>query len=335
MKTPPRMLAAVHTRYGPPEVISIREVDTPQSKPNEVLIRIYAATVNRTDCGFRSAEYVISRLFSGLFAPRNPTLGCEFAGEVVQVGNSVSAYRVGDRVLGFDDAGFGAHAEYKTISAAGPIVPFPIDISYETAAALTEGGHYALCNIRAAKVKPGDQVLVYGATGAIGSAAVQLLKHFGAFVVAVAGTAHQDLVRSMGADEVIDYQTQDFTATPHRFDLVFDAVGKSSFGQCKPLLKPAGLYVSTELGPGGQNVYLAMVGAFRRRAKRVIFPIPVTRNADLELLRDLHLAGKFRPLIDRNYPLADIVEAYRYVETGQKIGNVVLHLVANTGSASA
>src|SRR5690606_10362108 len=317
------MKAATYTQYGPPEVISL--VDVPEAKPKagEILVRVHAATVNRTDCGFRSAQYFVSRLFSGLLRPKNRVLGCEFAGTVEAVGENVSRFRTGGRVFGYDDAGFGCHAQYKVIAVSGAVAMLPAGFSCTQAAPLTEGSHYALCAIRAAKVGSGSCVLVYGATGAIGSAAVQLMRHMGAYVVAVAGTPHIALVRSLGADEVIDYQTQDFTQTPHTFDFILDAVGKSSFGQCRPLLKPQGIYISTELGKRSENVFLALTAPLRG-GKKVLFPIPVMRRDDALYLRDLAARGAFRPVIDRMFPLEQIVEAYRYVETGQKVGNVIL-----------
>lgn len=320
------MKAAIYTQYGPPEVVRIGTMPTPVPKENEVLIRITASTVNRTDCGFRSAQYFISRFFSGLRRPKNPVLGCEFAGEITEIGKNVTAHQVGDRVFGYDDTNFGCHATYKVMKENGTFGPIPGGLDAHRAAALTEGSHYALNNIRAAKVKAGDRVLVYGATGAIGSAAVQLLKHFGATVVAVANTKNLDLVRSLGADEVIDYQTEDFTRTHHRFDFIFDAVGKSSFGQCKALLKPKGIYISTELGKRSENIFLALITPLGR-GKKVLFPIPPARREDILLLGALAGQGKFLPVIDREYPLNDIVEAYRYVETGQKTGNVIISLI--------
>ncbi len=320
------MKAAVYTVYGSPQVVSIMDVPIPIPKDNEVLIKVHASTVNRTDTGFRSAEYVVSRLFSGLLRPKVKVLGCEFAGEVTGVGKDVRSYQVGDRIFGYDDSSFGGHAEYKVISEEGAMAIIPEGMDYRHAAALTEGSHYALGNIRAAKVGAGDTVLVYGATGAIGSAAIQLLKHFGAFVVAVANTKNMELVRALGVDEVIDYQTQDFTQTAYRFDFVFDAVGKSSFGQCKPLMKPRGIYISTELGKRWENIWLALTTPFGK-GKKVVFPIPSMRKEDALYLRDLAEQGSFRPVIDRQYTLDEIVEAHRYVETGQKTGNVIISMV--------
>lgn len=319
------MKAAVHTRYGPPDVVSVRDVPQPVPNPGELLIHVRASTVNRTDQGFRSAEYFVSRFFSGLFKPRQQTLGCEFAGVVEAVGQNVTAFRVGDRVFGYDDVRFGGHAEYRTASQDAPLALLPEGFTFEEAAPLTEGAHYALGNLRAARVVPGQRVLVYGATGAIGSAAVQLLKHFGATVTAVCATPHVELVRALGADRVVDYTREDFTQTDERYDLAFDAVGKSSFGACKPLLTPKGVYISTELGNHGENIYLALLTPLRG-GKRVLFPLPSITKDDVLLLKHLAETGQFRPLIDRRYPLDRIVEAYRYVETGQKVGNVVVTL---------
>ena len=319
------MKAMVYIRYGPPEVIGVRDVDMPAVGSHDVLIKIRATTVNRTDCGFRSANHFVTRLFSGLFKPRLKVLGCEFAGEITAIGKDVSNFKPGDRVFGFDDAHFGGHAEYKVIAASTPLAMIPEGMEYTEAAALTEGSHYALSNIRAAKVKQGDTVLVYGATGAIGSAAVQLLKYFGAYVVAVSNTKNVRLVKSLGADEVIDYQTERFTDTKHRFNFIFDAVGKSSFRQCKPLLKPKGIYISTELGKHSANIGLALITPLGN-GKKVLFPIPSITLADVQLIRKLAESGRFKPVIDRTYPLHEIVEAYRYAETGQKTGNLVISL---------
>ena len=320
------MKAVVHTKYGPPEVLQIKEVEKPVPKDKEVLIKVYATTVNRTDCGFRSAEYFISRLFSGLFKPKNQILGNEFAGVIEEIGEGVSLFTIGDRVFGYNDTKFGAQAEYMTMGENEAIVTMPDNLSFEEAAPITEGAHYALHDIRAAKVKSGQNVMVYGATGAIGSAAVQLLKCFGANVTAVCNTKSVDLLKSLGADEVIEYQTQDFTKTDTRFDLVFDAVGKSSFGKCKMLLKEKGIYISTELGKNGENIFYALITPLFG-GKKVLFPLPTISKEDVFFLKGLVEAGKFKPVIDRKYSLEQIVEAAKYVETGQKTGNVVITVV--------
>jgi NADPH:quinone reductase-like Zn-dependent oxidoreductase len=317
------MKAIIHTRYGPPEVLQLAEVAKPVPKENEVLIKVHATTVNRTDCGFRSAEYFISRFFSGLFRPKNQILGNEFAGEIEAVGKEVKLFQPGDRVFGYNDITFGAHAEYMVIAEDEPITRMPENLTYEEAAPIAEGGHYALCDIRAAKVSAGQKVLVNGATGAIGSAAVQLCRYFGAEVTAMCATAHLDLVRSLGAKTVIDYTNEDFTKIGERFDFVFDAVGKSSFGKCKPILKSNGIYISTELGKGGQNPFLALISPMLG-GKKLLFPIPTISKADVIFLKELVESGQFKPVIDRSYPLEQMVEAAKYVETGQKTGNVVI-----------
>lgn len=319
------MKAAVYTQYGPPEVARLAEVEKPVPKDNEVLIRIHASTVNRTDCGFRSAEYFIVRFFSGLFRPKNPILGCEFAGEIEAVGTHVSAFKPGDKVFGFNDTKFGGHAEYLTLPEDCAMATIPEKLSYTAAAPITEGAHYALCNLRAANLERGQRILINGATGAIGSAAVQLSKHFGAEVTAVCSTPHVDLVRSLGADVVIDYTREDFTRLDKQFDIVFDAVGKSSFGKCKPLLKNKGIYMSTELGYLSQNPFLAIITPLLG-GKKVLFPLPSISKEDVLFLKKLVETGEFKPVIDRIYPLEQIVEAYRYVETGMKTGNVVINV---------
>lgn len=317
------MKAVVYKKYGPPEVAQLTELRKPTPGNKEILIKVYASTVNRTDSGFRSAEYFVSRFWSGLFNPKYQVLGCEFAGEVEAIGKEVTSFAPEDRVFGFNDYKFGGHAEYMVAPENSALAKIPENIGYTEAAALTEGAHYALCNIRAAKITRGQNVLVYGATGAIGSAAVQLLKYFGARVTAVCNRKNVTMVQQLGADEVIDYESSDFTQTDQRFDLLLDAVGKCSFRQCKPLMKPRGMYISTELGKNGDNVFRAIFAPLLG-SKKVLFPIPSISKEDIEFLGLLAAQNVFRPVIDRYYKLEDIVEAYRYVETGQKTGNVIL-----------
>jgi len=235
------MKAAVQTRYGPPEVVLISEVDKPATRHNEVLVKVHATTVNRTDCACRAARPFFMRFFTGLIRPRARVLGNEFAGAVEAVGTGVRSFQVGDKVFGYNEGPFGAHAEYMSIPADGSLATMPANVTFQEAAPSTEGSHYALAHIRAAKIRSGQDVLVYGATGAIGSAAVQLLKSLGATVTAVCGTGHMELVRGLGAARVIDYTAGDFTRDEQKYDVVLDAVGKSSFRQCKRLLKPDGL----------------------------------------------------------------------------------------------
>ncbi|MES2593368.1 MAG: NAD(P)-dependent alcohol dehydrogenase [Bacteroidota bacterium] len=319
------MKAVVYKKYGPPEVAHLMEVDKPIPKGHEVLVKVYASTVNRTDSGFRSAEYFISRFWSGLFKPKYTILGCEFAGIIEETGESVTTFKIGDKVFGFNDKTFGGHGEYLTISETEAITIVPDNLKFEEAAAITEGAHYALCDIRAAKVTSGQNILVYGATGAIGSAAVQILKSLGTNITAVCNTKNIALVKSLGADIVIDYQTEDFTKTETRFDFIFDAVGKSSFGKCKPLLKEGGIYISTELGKNAENVFWALTTPIWGR-KKVLFPIPSINKEDVNYLKELVDKGEFKPIIDRLYKLDEIVEAYKYVESGQKTGNVIIKI---------
>jgi NADPH:quinone reductase-like Zn-dependent oxidoreductase len=321
------MKAAVHTRYGPPDVVRIREVEQPATEDHDVLVRVHAATVNRTDCGFRAAEPWIVRFFSGLTKPRATILGCEFAGIVEAVGAGVSSLRAGDEVIGFSEDRFGAHAEYLSMPEDGAIATMPANMTFEEVAPSTEGSHYALSSIRKARIRRGHSVLVNGATGAIGSAAVQLLKGLGATVTAVCDTASVELVRGLGADRVIDRTTEDFTKDGQTYDMVLDAVGKSSFGRCKRSLEPRGIYVSSDLGPFSQNPILALITPLVR-GRKVMFPIPPKHSREeVGYIKETIESGAFRPVIDRRYRLDQIVEAYRYVETGQKIGNVVIEIV--------
>lgn len=320
------MKAIVHKKYGPPSVAQLIDIVKPIPKENEVLVKVYASTVNRTDAGLRSAEYFISRLFTGLIRPNNQILGCEFAGCIAQIGKKVTLFKVGDRVFGYNDTQAGGHAEFLTIKETDAIRVIPKQLSYLEAAPITEGAHYALSNIKAAWVKDGQNVLVNGATGAIGSAAVQLLKYYGAIVTAVCSSKNKELVRSLGADFIIDYETSDFTKTDKKFDFIFDAVGKSSFRKCRPLLCKKGIYTSTELGKYAANIFLALITPIFK-GKKVLFPLPVMNKEVLEFLSNLIERGKFMPVIDRVYEMQQIVEAYTYVESKQKVGNVVLKIM--------
>jgi NADPH:quinone reductase-like Zn-dependent oxidoreductase len=320
------MRAIAYTKYGPPEVAKLVEVAKPLPKENEILVKVYASTVNRTDAGFRSAQYFISRFWSGLFKPKYPILGCEFAGMVEDIGQQVSAFKKGDCVFGYNDKTFGGHGEYLTIAETDAVTTMPQGANFAEAAAFTEGAHYALVDIRAAKVEPGQHVMVYGASGAIGSAAVQILKHFGATVTAVCNTKNVERIKLIGADMVIDYQTQDFTKTENKFEFIFDAVGKSSYKQCKPLLTKKGIYISTELGKNGENILYALTTPIWG-GKKLLFPIPSITKQDVIFIKELVEKGEFKPLIDRTYTLDQIVEAYKYVESGQKTGNVVLKIM--------
>jgi NADPH:quinone reductase-like Zn-dependent oxidoreductase len=319
--------AAVYTRYGPPDVVQVTETDKPKASEHELLVRVEATTVNRTDCGYRAAKPFILRFFTGLRRPRpnRRVLGTEFAGEVEAVGSGVTSFAVGDRVFGYVEGPFGAHAEYLTTREDASVARMPANSAFEEAAASTEGSHYALANIRAAKIGSGQSVLVNGGTGAIGSAAVQLLKSLGAKVTVVCSTEHVALVEGLGADRVIDYRATDFTTDDQTYDVVFDAAGKSSFGRCKRLLKPKGIYLSTELGPFPQTPILALITPLFG-GKKVLFTIPKHNQQIVRHIGGLVESGAFKPVIDRRYPLNEIMDAYRYAETGQKVGNVVVNV---------
>lgn len=326
--------AAVSRRYGPPEVVQIEEVPVPVPAFNELLVRVHATTVNRTDCGYRGGKPFLIRFFSGLRRPKQPVLGTEFAGVVEAIGTEVAEFDVSDRVLGWCEGTFGAHAEYVTVRAGRPLVmPIGVGVTFPEAAPSTEGSHYALSFLRKAGVEAGQTVMVYGATGAIGSAAVQLAKGMGLVVTAVCGTAHVDLVKGLGADRVIDYQTEDFTNDEQEYDLVIDAVGKVSFWQCRRLLKPKGIYAATDRPLANKPflflpVFLSWIvvsGVTRLLGgRRQMFVAPYKDPEGWQWLRGQIKSGSFRPVIDRTYPLDEIVEAYRYVETRQKVGNVVV-----------
>ncbi len=322
------MRAVVYDHYGPPEVLRIEEVSQPVTKEDEVLVKIHATTVNRMDVHTREANRrgglavsVLSRLVSGVRAPRQRILGSEFAGEVAEVGAAVTEFAVGDRVFGNTGLGFGAHAEFICMSESARIAKMPAGMTFEQAAPICDGALNALWCLRLARLQPGSTVLIYGASGAIGTAGVLLAKYFGADVTAVCNTKNLELVKSLGADRVIDYTKEDFTTNGQAYDVIFDAVGKHSFKRSEGSLMPGGRYLATD---GFTNVVL---GLWTRRFgdKKVIFQLPPRwTKQDILLLKELIETGKFRPVIDRRYPMEDVVEAATYVETEQKTGNVVL-----------
>jgi len=316
------MKAAVSTRYGSPDVLVVREVEKPQPKPNEILIRVHATTVNRTDVGMLRPHPFFARLFIGLLKPKRTVLGLDFAGVIETVGENATMFRPGERVFGMSPDLFGAHAYYLCLPETAPIAVMPEGLAYEEAV-VCEGAWYADTYLKRFAVTPGQSILIYGASGAIGIAAVQLAKSYGANVTAVAATRHLDRIQSLGADRVIDYTVQDFTQIDETFDFVLDAVGKSSYFKCRRLLKPDGVFAATDLGPWGQNVWLALWSSISGR-KRVVFPMPKSGKAVVEFVRQRLEAGDLRAVIDRTYPLADIADAYRYVETEQKTGIVAI-----------
>jgi NADPH:quinone reductase-like Zn-dependent oxidoreductase len=321
--------AAVYDRYGPPDVIDVKEVETPSPKDDEVLIRIHAAVVTAVDKVARSGTDFAARLAFGLTKPKMRTLGTEFAGEVEAVGKAVTRFKAGDQVFGASGTAFGAHAEYICLPENGALAAKPGGASYEGAAAIAESGLTALPFLRdSGKIKSGDRVLVNGASGSVGTAAVQLAKVFGAEVTGVCGAANAELVRSLGADHVIDYAKEDFTGARNAYDIIFDTVGKSSFGRCKGALKDNGIYLTTVVSPA---ILLQMPWTGARGGKKAVIAFtglrsPADKVADLGFLGELVEAGRIRAAIGRRYRLDQIVEAHRYVETGHKAGNCVLVL---------
>ena len=322
------MRAVVYDQYGPPEVLRLEEVERPVPKEDEVLIKIHATTVTRSDCGIRGANAssglvvsLLSRLYSGIRRPKRRILGSELAGEVQAVGAAVSEFAVGDRVFGTSAARFGAHAEFICMRETAPLAHKPSVMTFEEAAAICDGAMLALTCLRQAALRKGRSILVYGASGSIGTAGVQLAKYFGADVAAVCGTKNVELVRSLGADRVIDYSQEDFSQNGETYDVIFDAVGKLSFGRCRRSLKPGGIYLPTD---GIRNLILVPLTS-RIGDKRVLFAIPPRfTKGDLLFLKELIEARKYRAVIDRTYRLEDVVDATRYVETERKTGNVVL-----------
>jgi NADPH:quinone reductase-like Zn-dependent oxidoreductase len=322
------MRAVVYDRYGPPDVLRLEEVDPPVPKDDEVLIKVHATTVTRADVHTREANRsngramsLVSRLISGLRRPRQRILGREFAGEVESVGATVTEFAVGDRVFGLGGFTFGAHAEFMCMRESARIALMPAGMSFEEAAPICDGALNALMCLKEVDLRKGRSVLIYGASGAIGTAGVQLARYFGADVTGVCSTKNLELVRSLGADRVIDYTKEDFTNNGLTYDVIFDAVGKHSFKRCRGSLKPGGVYLPTD---GPVNILLALMPS-RKGAKRVVFQLPPRQpKKDVLFLKELIEAGKFRPVIDRCYPLEDVIEATRYVETQQKTGNVVL-----------
>ncbi len=320
------MRAAVSTTYGPPDVVRVTEVAEPDVGPGDLLVRVHFSTVNRTDCGYRAARPWFIRAFSGWTGPKVNVWGTELSGVVEQVGDQVTAFAPGDRVLAYTEGRFGAHAELAVVAADSMVAHVPEGIDLATAAAATEGGHYALAFLRRSKLEPSQTALIHGATGAIGSAAVQLVSGHGVHVTATAPTVHQKLARDLGADEVLDWQKGDLDSLQGSFDAVLDTVGKLTFKEAKRWLGPDGVYLSSELGPYWQNPPLALVTPVLP-GPSVVFPTPVEGDDVMVDLVERMARGSFRPVLDpRRFRLDDIVEAYRYVEGAQKVGSVLLEV---------
>jgi NADPH:quinone reductase-like Zn-dependent oxidoreductase len=314
------MKAVVVERYGSPDVLSLQTIPRPFPSRGEVRVKVHAATVNRTDTATLRAHPFFARAITGFLRPKMRVLGMDFAGEIDLLGEGVSAFGIGDRVFGISPDMFGAHAQYLCIPADGAIAHIPGSLPYHEAV-VGEGAWYA--NGTTMILSEGKRCLIYGASGAIGTAAVQLAKARGAHVVAVVGTRHIDLPGTLGADQVMNYETEDFTALGETFDLVFDAAGKTSFFECLPLLAKNGVFSATDLGPGWSNIILGMFyGA--TGSGRVRVPFPEDAPGFIRQLADLISQGRFHGVFDRRYPLSEIADAFRYVEQGQKTGIVVI-----------
>jgi NADPH:quinone reductase-like Zn-dependent oxidoreductase len=316
--------AVVHDRYGPPDILRVAEVERPVPADDEVLVRVRATTVTRTDCHVRRASPFVWRLFAGLLRPKKKILGIEYAGVVETVGAAVDGLAVGDEVFGGTAGRFGAHAEYVCVPGTAPLVPKPAGSTFEEAAAVFDGFMQGLTCVRAGGVGKGTRILVHGASGSCGTAVVQLASHYDAHVTAVCGTKNVELVRSLGADEVIDYQREDFRRNGETYDVVVDAVGLTSLLRCRRSVRPGGIFVATDLGRLMLENPLSALLTRWVGERRVRFPLGRWTRDDLLFLKELMEAGRYRAVVDRTYPLEDVVEATAYVETGQKTGNVVL-----------
>lgn len=320
------MKAVVCEKYGPPEVLKLKDVDKPTQRDNEVLVRIKATTVTQADIrvrGFRvpPSFWVPARLALGITKPKKPVLGTELAGVIEDVGKDVRNFKVGDQVFALLGHEFGCYAEFRCVPEDGIIALKSVNLSFEEAAAIPMGGLTALHFLRKGNVGRGQKILVYGASGSVGTYAVQLAKHFGAEVTGVCSTANMDLVRSLGADEVIDYTKKDFSREGGIYDVVFDAVGKSSLSASMRSLKKGG-YLLQVVGTPGMNV--RMRWAAMTTGNKTVGGVTAERAEGLVFLRELADSGKIKPVIDRTFPLEQIVEAHRYVDRGHKKGNVVI-----------
>lgn len=320
------MRAAIRHQYCSPASLTVGEFAKPSPKADEVLIRVKAATVNRTDLGVLTGTPYAIRAFSGLTRPKIPVTGTDFAGLIESIGTEVTRFKVGDRVWGFEDIGAGTHAEYVCFSEKKAILPIPKGWDFEEIVACAEGAHYAVNFLNKVNIHSEMNILVYGGSGAIGSAAIQLLKARGVKVTAVCFEKDVERIKALGPDRVIALEKEDFTKLEDPYDFLLDAVGKSRFSLCKPILKPKGSYLSSELGPNWENIWLALITPLGK-GKQVIFPLPVDILGSMKLIQGLIEKGQFRPLIDeRRFTLDQVSAAFTYVASGQKIGNVILEI---------
>ena len=317
------MKAAVYTKYGPPEVLQLKEVEKPAPKDDEVLVKVHAASIHQTDINFRSGTPFLARVLAGLFKPKHQVLGCDYAGTVEATGKNVSGYNIGDEVYGQVFKRTGTHAEYVSVSTK-EVFPKPKNLSFVEAASVGVAGNMALQCLRDhGEIKQGQKVLINGASGGIGTFAVQIAKYYGAEVTGVCSTANIDLVKSLGADHVIDYKEEDFTKRTGEYDIIFDAVRKNTFANCKDALTPKGIYVTTSYGPG---IMLQMRMNSNPDGKRMRGMLMEVETDDQSILSELIEAGKVKPVIDRTYTLEEIADAHRYVEKGHAKGRVIVKI---------
>lgn len=319
------MKAAIRRKYCPPSEVKTEEIKKPIPENNEVLVKIHAATVNRTDCANLTAKPFIMRFFLGFFKPKKIILGTDFAGEIVSVGKNVHPYKVGDKVFSFNDAGSESQAEY-ILTTEQQLFLIPKGIDFQQAAASLEGAHYAYSFIHKVPMQAGQKILINGATGGIGSALLQFARQFDVKITATCNTKNIELIKSLGADKIFDYTTEDFTTDTDKYDFIFDAVGKSTFGKCKPILAENGIYISSELGPYAQNIFYPLTTKLSK--KKVIFPVPFKTEKTIPYIINQLENGTFKPVIDREYSLENISEAYEYVISGQKTGNVLINIAS-------
>ncbi|EDL64604.1 NAD(P)-dependent alcohol dehydrogenase [Bacillus sp. SG-1] len=323
------MKAIVYKKYGKPDVLQLTEVDKPAPEDNEVMIKVYATTVTATECTFRRGKPYFSRLYTGMIRPKNQRLGDEFAGEIEEVGKEVKKFKKGDHVFG-TCTGYGAYAEYICLPEEGETLAIkPANLTFEEAAASCDGALTALPFLRdTGKIKSGQEVLINGASGSIGTYAVQLANYFGAKVTGICSTANVEMVKSLGANEVIDYTKEDFTKKGKTYDIIFDTVGKLNFSRCKGSLKKDGVFLEAaiDLGVLPQVLLTSIIGSKKARIAATGMRSGVERTKDLLFLKKLIEAGKITPVIDRHYSLEQIVDAHRYVDKGHKKGNVVIQL---------